>query len=217
METWSSATAVTWSPEKRIKNCSPSTVSTVILTAKIHPVNFYVEIKGIPPCLRSSFLTASTPPVFSMKSYMTFDVSLSFSWASEIPHISNRFFSSGSKLFTCKSDTVVLNSLECGDIFKISFVLGEKKYPQTIQLKGAARWHTCLWVDFSGEKYYFRRGKYPAWKSEGFESFPPSVPLPILFYSNISLFTSHHKIRIYNYLIVQLTFSLMQIFNAKSL
>lgn len=53
-------------------------------------------------CLRSSFLTASTPPVFSMKSYMTFDVSLSLSCASEIPHRSKRFFNSGSKLFRSK-------------------------------------------------------------------------------------------------------------------
>lgn len=31
---------------------------------------------------------------------MTLEVSLSFNWASEMPHMSNRFFSSGSKLFT---------------------------------------------------------------------------------------------------------------------
>lgn len=83
----------------------PSTASISISMAKKHRTKFCVEIKESLPCLRSSFLTASTPPVFSMKSYMALEVSLSFSWASEIPHRSNKFFSSGSKLFTCKSDT----------------------------------------------------------------------------------------------------------------
>ena len=35
---------------------------------------------------------------------MTLDVSRSFSWASEMPHMSKRFFSSGSRLFSCNDD-----------------------------------------------------------------------------------------------------------------
>lgn len=141
-----------------------------------------MKMKGIPPCLRSSFLTASTPPVFSMKSYMTFEVSLSFSWASEIPQRSKRFFSSGSKLFTCKWDTLVLSSLECGDILKLSFILGEKIPTNHIVKRNSKVMYLSLSWLFKSESTIGEVSTLHE-KLKVLNLFPPQSPLPIPFYN----------------------------------